>query len=229
MKRVYYHTILISIPPVHFATPPVSICLWFGAKNWCWIYCFLSLTEKAKGHSGSLPNLNRSCTAQQQQQQNSNSHQSGKTTTDNNHQSPAEPTTRRQPGSNGVTVKRSPTNPGSKSSGLRQPSPTKLRASSPSRSGIPVRLGLGGDRSAIPRPRSAIMTSRGQIMHSTSTLPRAWVLSLFCLTTFGYVTQIRLLYGIKSKKAVIIIVAGKVFKVDHAALFEISVSRLRDL
>ena len=125
--------------------------------------CF---SEKVKGHSGSLPNLNHPNNVQQQQQQqsNSNSHQSTNTT------EPAEPKVK-QP--NTIPVKRSPTSTPNSKSSLRQPSPTKLRAASPSRSGIPVRLSMS-ERSAIPRPRSAIISPRIQ----ASTLPRAWVFYL---------------------------------------------------
>ncbi|XP_022084817.1 SLAIN motif-containing protein 2-like isoform X3 [Acanthaster planci] len=135
--------------------------------------------ERQAVHKGSLPNLNRTYTKETSSPPSAAPQPMPSTTTTPTSTTPAtnhsDPTETRLKHPTSPSPTRSLPSPG-KASGLKQPSPSKMRNASPQRSGIPVRSSASAERSGIPRPRSAVLSPRSQMLvpgnRSSLTMPR---------------------------------------------------------
>ncbi|XP_022084815.1 SLAIN motif-containing protein 2-like isoform X2 [Acanthaster planci] len=123
--------------------------------------------ERQAVHKGSLPNLNRTYTKETSSPPSAAPQPMPSTTTTPTSTTPAtnhsDPTETRLKHPTSPSPTRSLPSPG-KASGLKQPSPSKMRNASPQRSGIPVRSSASAERSGIPRPRSAVLSPRSQML-----------------------------------------------------------------
>ncbi|XP_038055573.1 SLAIN motif-containing protein 2-like isoform X3 [Patiria miniata] len=133
--------------------------------------------ERQAVHKGSLPNLNRTYTKETSSPttpapQPAPSPTTTPTPTTTNHSD--QPESRLKHPTSPSPTRSMPA--AGKAGALKQPSPSKLRNASPQRSGIPVRSSASAERSGIPRPRSAVLSPRSQMLipgnRSSLTMPR---------------------------------------------------------
>ncbi|XP_038055571.1 SLAIN motif-containing protein 2-like isoform X2 [Patiria miniata] len=121
--------------------------------------------ERQAVHKGSLPNLNRTYTKETSSPttpapQPAPSPTTTPTPTTTNHSD--QPESRLKHPTSPSPTRSMPA--AGKAGALKQPSPSKLRNASPQRSGIPVRSSASAERSGIPRPRSAVLSPRSQML-----------------------------------------------------------------